>query len=99
MKRKGSKKTSKYLDFVIKLEKLWKLKVAVIPIKVDALGTVRKNWIGNERKNRQHLGHITVEIGKDTHQNLGELWRLDVGLVSIEPPPVKTSLKNSQRGK
>ena len=55
------------------------MKVTVIPVVVDVLGTVstelkkkkkETELTGNQRKNRDHPGHSTVKI------NLGESWRL-----------------------
>ena len=45
VKLKESKKKNKYLDLVRELKKMWNMKVTVIPIVIDALGTVTKEVI------------------------------------------------------
>ena len=42
---KGSEKNDKYLDLAKELKKLWNMKVTIIPIVIDALGTVNKGLI------------------------------------------------------
>ena len=43
MKIKESEKKDKYLDLARELRKLWSMTVTVIPIVIDALGTVPKD--------------------------------------------------------
>ena len=47
MKTKESEKRDEYLDLARELKKLWNMKVTVIPVVVDALGTIPKG-IGKE---------------------------------------------------
>ena len=44
-KLKESEKSNKYLDLARELRKLCDMKVTVIPIVIDALGTVTKEWV------------------------------------------------------
>ena len=45
IKLKESEKKDKYVDLSRELEKLWNMKVAVIPIVIGALGTVTKGLL------------------------------------------------------
>ena len=45
VKMKESKKKDKYLDIARELKKLWNVKVTMIPIVIDALGTVTKELV------------------------------------------------------
>ena len=45
VKLKESKKRDKYLDLARELRKLWNIKVTVIPIVIDALGTVNNGLV------------------------------------------------------
>ena len=45
IKLKESEKTDKYLDFARELKKLWNMKVTIIPIVIDAFGTVTKGLL------------------------------------------------------
>ena len=45
VKLKESKKNDKYLDLARELKKLWNMKVTIIPIVIDALGTVTKGLV------------------------------------------------------
>ena len=42
IKLKGSEKKDKYLDLARELEKLWNMKVTIIPIVIGAFGTLTK---------------------------------------------------------
>ena len=45
IKLKESKKRDKYLDLARELKNLWEMKVTVIPIVIDAIGTVIKKLV------------------------------------------------------
>ena len=45
VKFKECEKRNKYLDLARKLKKLWNMKVTIIPIVIDALGTVTKGLV------------------------------------------------------
>ena len=45
VKLKESEKKSKYFDLVKELKKLWNVKVMVIPVVIEALGTVAKGLV------------------------------------------------------
>ena len=58
-KFKESKNIDKYLDLA--QEKLWNMRVTVIPIVVGALG--KKTGVNeNQRKNQNHANHSIVKI-------------------------------------
>ena len=59
IKLEESEKKDKYLDLARELKKLWNIKVTIIPIVIDAFGTVTKGpQSDNKRKgkDRQILG-------------------------------------------
>ena len=61
VKTKGIEKINKYLDLVRELQKLWKIRVTVIPIVVDSLGTVPKSFekcLDGYWHNRNHPDYI-----------------------------------------
>ena len=45
VKIKEGKKRDKYIDLTRELKKLWNMKVTVIPVVIDALGTIPKGLI------------------------------------------------------
>ena len=45
VKLKENEKRDKYLDLARELKKLWNMKMTVIPIVIDALGTVTKGLV------------------------------------------------------
>ena len=58
------------------------MKVTVIPIVVDALGTVPKELVkgtgrlGNKRTSREHSDYGIIKIGPNTGKNPGDLLSL-----------------------
>ena len=42
---KGCEKKDKYLDLARELKKLWNMKVTIVPIVIDALGTITKGLL------------------------------------------------------
>ena len=59
------------------------MKVTVIPVIVGTLGTVSNGKekierIGNQRKNRDHLDHSIVKIGKNIQKSRLDLRRIAV---------------------
>ena len=67
MKMKESEKIDRYLAFARVLEKLWLMKMIVVPVVNGALGTVSKRYgketwvIGDQKKNRdEHNRRVPV---------------------------------------
>ena len=44
-KSEGNEKKDKYLDLTRELKKLWNMKVTIVPIVIDALGTITKGLL------------------------------------------------------
>ena len=59
VKRKEHEKKGKYLDLARELQKLWKMKVTILPIVIGALGTVTKGLL-------KRLGDLEVGGGVET---------------------------------
>ena len=68
VKIKENKSRDKYLDLARELKKLWNMKVTVVPIVVDALGTVppksgkETGETQDQRKNKDHPDHSTLNM-------------------------------------
>ena len=81
VKLKENEKKDKYLNLARELKKLWNMKVTVILIVIDALGTVTKRLIlglGNKRTSRDHPNYNINKIGQHTEKSPGDLRRLAV---------------------
>ena len=83
VKIQENQKKEKYLAKELKKKKLWKMKVAVIPIVSGALGTIFRGLIrglelGNLRTNRDHPNYNIVKIGQNTEKGPGDLRKLAV---------------------
>ena len=72
IKLKESKKTNKHLNLAWEFQKLWNMKVTVIPIVIDSLGTDNKGLLkgvkdfetrglGNKRTGRDHPNYCIIE--------------------------------------
>ena len=57
MKLKESEKKDKYLHLARELKKLWNMKVTIIPIVIDAFGTVTKGLL-KRLKNLEIRGQV-----------------------------------------
>ena len=72
------------MDLARELKKLWNIKVTVIPIIFNVLGTVPKGFeketegIRNQWNNQNHTGDSIVNIGQNNQKSPGDLSRLDV---------------------
>ncbi len=68
------------------LEKLWGIKVTVIPIVIDAFGTVTKGLVlgtragglVNKRTSGNHPNYCIIKIGQNTEKSPEKLRRLAV---------------------
>ena len=72
VKLKESKKKDKYLDIARELEKLWNIKVMLIPTDT---GT---GIVGNKKTNVEHPNYSIIGIGQNTKKSPGNLRRLAV---------------------
>ena len=90
IKLKECKKNDKYLDLAKALKKLWNIKVAIIPIVIDAFGIVTKGLLkglGSWQMSGDHPNDSIVENGQNTERSPGDLRRLAV---------TQTPVKNHQ---
>ena len=102
VKLKENEKRDKYQDLAREFKKLWKMKVTVIPIVPDALGTISK-WLvkgtgrlRNKRTSGNHSNYCIIKISQNTERSPEDLRWLAV----TQTPGKKTSanavVKNSQ---
>ena len=82
-KVKIKEKLSKYLDLSRELEKLWNMRMTVIPIVVEELGTVVKDLekrlvTVDHEKNRDHNVQRTVQIIYNTYISVMGIYRLAI---------------------
>ena len=64
-----------YLDLARELKKLWNMKVTIIPILIDAFGTVTKGLLkelGSWKTSGDHPNYI-CENGQNTEKSPGDL--------------------------
>ena len=75
LKLKKNEKWDKYFDIAWKLEKLWNMKVSVIPITVNALdkGT---GGFENKRTREDLPNYSIIKIGQNTEKSARDLRRL-----------------------
>ena len=89
MKLKECEKRDKYLDFARELNKLWNVKVTIIPIVIGAFGTVTKGLlkgledleVGGPVETIQN--NSIIENGQNTEKSPGDLRRLAVTQSSV----------------
>ena len=99
IKLKESEKKDKYLNLASEWKKkLWKLKLTIIPIEIDALGTVNKRLVKEledlEIRERQHY--------RDRPEYKEESWRLEQTYCpsnSSKKSSFSAGVKNSKRMK
>ena len=73
VKLKECEKQDKYQDLGRELNKLWNMKMTVIPIVIGALEKVTKGLvqgIGNKRTSGDHPNYNTIEIVQNTMNSL-----------------------------
>ena len=76
-KIKENEKSDRFFDLARKPKKLWKMRVSVVPIMIDALGMHSKRLVRGtvsvrkRRKNRDHPNYSVVVIGKNTERSPG----------------------------
>ena len=99
VKLKENKKRNKYLDFVRELKKLRNMKVMVIPIVIDVLGTVTKGlvqWLedweirGRERPSKLLRHEDRLEYWEESWRLEGVFYRSN----SSEIPSANAGVKN-----
>ena len=89
VKLKESKKNDKYRDLARELkkktQKLWNMRMTVIPIVTVAVGTVTKGSVQgledleiNKRMSGNHPNYSIIEISQNTKKSPGDLRRLAV---------------------
>ena len=71
VKLKESEKKDKYLDLARELNKLWNMKVTVIPIEINALSTVTKGTggLGSWKTSGDYLNYCIIKIGQNTDES------------------------------
>ena len=82
---KENEKKDKYLDLARELKKLWNMKVKIVPIVIDALGTVTKGLskgledleIGGRTETIQTIA-LLAKNGQNPETSPGDLRRLAV---------------------
>ena len=83
VKLKEGQKGDKYLG----LEKLWNMKVTVIPIVIGALCTITKGLVlvleELEIRLGDHSNYGIIEIGQNTKKSPGDLTRLAVAQTPV----------------
>ena len=80
VKLKENEKRDKYLDLARELEKLWNIKVTVIPIVIGVLGTVTEGLVQG-LENLEIRGRVEtsiVEFGQNTKKSSDDLRRFAV---------------------
>ena len=96
MKIEESEMRIKYLDLARKLEKLWNMKVTVIPIIIGALGMVLKSLLrGLEELSFFNPDGSIVEIVQNTEKSPGDLRRFTVAQAPVRDHQLMQ--KNLQR--
>ena len=90
VKFKENEKRDKYLDLARELKKLWNMKVSIILIVTDALGTVTEGLVKG-LKDLEIRGRVKtipnyciIEIGQNTEKSPGDLRRLAVAQTSVK---------------
>ena len=81
IKLKECEKKDKYIDFARELKKkLWNKKMTIIPIVIDAFGSVikRTGGIRSWRTSGDHPNYNIVENSQNTEKCPGDSRRLDV---------------------
>ena len=82
MKIKENEKRDKFLDLARELKKLWNMRVTVIPIVIDALGTIPKGFVKGTRKFRnqrmcgEHPNNSFIKIRQNTEESSADLLSL-----------------------
>ena len=77
-------KKHKYLDLARELKKQWNMKVTIMPIEIDAFGTVTKGLLKGLEElevdwmSADHQNNNIIENGQNTEKSPGDLRRLDV---------------------
>ena len=92
MKIKESEKKDKYLDLARELKPLRNMKVAVISVVIDMLGTITKGTgrFRNKRISRDYPDY-SIKISQNTEKSPGNLLSLKLS----ERPSVNAGVKNS----
>ena len=74
-----SKKINKFLDLPRELEKLYNMRVSVIPIVVSTQRLGKKSGgIGNQKKNQDHSELNIIKIGLNIQKSPEDMRRLSV---------------------
>ena len=98
-----SEKRDKYQDIAREPKKLWSMKVTVIVIVIDTLGTVTKRFdtvtrgLGNKKTSGENPNSSFTKIGLNIEERP---WRLEEAhghSNSSEKPSANAGMKNSQR--
>ena len=90
---KECEKKDKYLDLARELKKLWNMKVTIVPIVIDAFGTITKGWLkklgglGSWGTCRDYTNDSIAESDQNTETSAGDLRRL-----AVTQTPVKNHL-------
>ena len=88
VKLKESEKNDKYLDLAREMEKLWDMKVTIIPIVTGALGTVTEELVQGledlEIRERVETIQTIIEIGQNTQKSPVNMRRLAVTQTSAK---------------
>ena len=90
IKLKECEKMDKYLDLTRKLKKLWNMKVTIVPIVIDALGTVTKGLLKGledlevDERVGDYPNDSIIENGQNTKKSPGDLRRLVVSQTPVK---------------
>ena len=85
LKIKESEKTEKYMDLARELKKLWNMKLKVLPIVIDALGTVLRSLMKEmmELEIRRKIGTIQTSTLQRSARILRRVLETRGDLVSL----------------
>ena len=88
IKLKEREKKDKYLNLARELKKLRNMKVTIIPIVIDAFGTVTKGLLRDKRTwklaDEWRPNYSIIENGQNTEKSPGDLRRLAATQTSVK---------------
>jgi len=59
---KQTEKLSKYKDLEMQVSRMWKLRTKIVPIIIEALGTLKRDWIRTVKLLPGHLLALELQI-------------------------------------
>ena len=100
MKIKENEKRDKYLNLARELNKLWNMKMTVIPIVIGALRTIPKGLVkGLEDLEIRGQVETIIKIGQDTEKSPVDLMRFSVTQIPVKNHQLTLERKTFKRVK